>query len=325
MQSNPEVKKVYTENRLKTKLRNFIRQWQLQLMVVPAIALLFIFCYIPMGGIVLAFKDFSMRDGIFGSPWAGWKNFADFFNYDEFGQMIINTLGINLLKLAFSFPIPIIFAILLNELVGTRFKKLTQTVAYLPHFISWVVVVNIFMNLLSTGSTAIPGSAGVVNKVLMALHIVDKPVNFAGDGKYFWGLMVVSGIWKEAGWNSIIFIAALSTVNVELYDAADVDGAGRFNKIFHITLPALSGAITICLLFNLSGMMTAGFDQIFLFQNDLNLKNSEVLDTYIYKTGIVKRLYSYSAAGGLFQSIINFAMLITSNTVARKINGVGLF
>ena len=298
-------------------IKRFGAQWQMQLMVLPAIVLLFIFCYIPMAGIILAFKDFTFRGGVFGSPWVGVTHFKAFFTGPDFGKIVLNTLAINLLKLVFSFPIPIIFTLLLNEVVSKGLKRATQTVVYLPHFISWVIVAGIFTNLLTLD--------GTINRILTGLHILKKPVVLMGEAGLFWPLMVITGVWKEAGWNSIIFIAALSNVNTELYDAAKVDGAGRFKRMLHVTLPALSSAITICLLFSVAGIMTAGFDQIYLFQNPLNLSRSEVLDTYIYKTGIKQGLFSRSAAGGLFQSVLNFTTLIVANTVAKRVNGTGLF
>lgn len=298
-------------------LTRFKKQLGLQGMVIPWIVWAILFCYIPMCGIIIAFKDYRFADGIFGSEWVGLEHFKSFVSSPDFVKIIRNTLGINILKILFSFPLPIIFTLLLNELRGKHVKRITQSVSYLPHFISWVIVAGIFSSFFSR--------EGLLNNLLMQLHILDEPIMWQGEPWFFWPLMVITGTWKEMGWSAIIYIAALSSLNPELLEAADVDGASRWQKIIHIKLPSLMPTITVTLLFTLAGVFTAGFDQIFLFQNSMVLDTAEVLDTYIYKTGLSNSLYSYAAAGGLFQSIINFIIIFFSNKMAKRINGVGLW
>lgn len=297
--------------------KKFGRQWELQSMVIPWLVVIFVFCYLPMFGIIIAFKDFRFNLGIFGSQWVGFENFLELFKDKSFFLSIRNTLAINLLKLVFSFPLPIVFTILLNEMNIVGLKKATQTLSYLPHFVSWVIVAGIFGNLFALD--------GLINAILVNMHIVDGPVQYLAKEWFFWPLMVISGVWKETGWNAIIYIAALGNVNPELYEAAEVDGAGRFAKIWHVTLPALVPTIRITLLFTLAGLFNAGFDQIYLFQNDLILDVGEVLDTYIYRYGLSKGLYSFAGAAGLIQSVVNFSIILAANFISKKVSGSGLF
>ena len=286
-------------------------------MVWPWLLWLLVFAYIPMMGIVIAFQNFQPSTGVFHSEWVGFENFWNFVNTPDFWGLIRNTLGINLLKLVFSFPIPIIFAILLYELPFRRMKRLAQTVSYLPHFLSWVIVTGIFSQFLEP--------EGPVNDLLLKLNIIDEGIMWRALEWFFWPLMVISGVWKELGWNAIIYIAAMAAISPELYEAAQVDGASRFQRIWKITLPMIMPTITVTLLFTLAGLFSAGFDQIYLFQNSTVLEVSEVLDTYIYKMGFSKGLYSFAAAGGLFQSVINLIIVVLANRAAKKINGNGLW
>ena len=284
-------------------------------MVVPGLLCLILFNYLPMYGIIIAFKNFRFRDGILGSETVWFEHFENLFKDADFWIAIRNTICINLLKIVFSFPCPIIFALLLSEMRIKGVKKGVQTLSYLPHFLTWVIVAGIFSGLLSTD--------GVINDILGAFGV--RPVRFLTEKWFFWPLMVITGIWKEGGWNAIIYIAALSNINTELYEAAAIDGADRFAKIKYITLPAMTPTIKITLLLGIAGLFTAGFDQIYLFQNALILDVGEVLDTYIYKYGMSNLMYSYSAAAGLFQSVVNFIILIAANTISRLSTGSGLY
>lgn len=305
-----------TQKGFKAFCLRFKRQLALQSMVIPWLIVIFIFSYLPMTGIILAFKDFDFRFGIFGSEWVGFRHFESLFSDADFFIAVRNTLAINFLKLLFSFPIPIIFTIMLNEMRLKSIVKGAQSLAYLPHFISWVIVAGIFTDMFAVD--------GYINDILVAFGLEER-IKFLTQDWFFWPLMVITGSWKEAGWNSIIYIAALGNINPELYEAASVDGAGRWAKIRHITLPCLVPTIKISLLFTFAGMFTAGFDQIYLMQNDLNLKTSEVLDTYIYKYGMRKGLYSYSIAAGLVQGVVNFIVLISANFACKKMTGQGMY
>ena len=291
-------------------------QLELQAMVIPFIVLILIFSYIPMYGIIMAFQEYKLGDVIGGSHWVGLKYFKEFFSDSNFWHIMKNTFGISMFKLLLGFPAPIILAILINEVRHTAFKKTVQTISYMPHFISWVVVSGLFFELLSI-------DGGIVNTILMQLNIIDNPIMFFGDPKYFWGIAVFSDIWKEVGFNSIIFIAAVSAIDAELYEAAEIDGAGRFAKIWHITLACIKPTIIIILILDISNIVNAGFDQIMPLTNNLKnqmiLESSEIIDTYVYKMGIQLWRYSYSTAVGVFKAVLSVALLTFANSFSKKI------
>ncbi|HHT66878.1 MAG TPA: sugar ABC transporter permease [Erysipelotrichaceae bacterium] len=268
-----------------------------------------------MVGVVIAFKDFSFRDGIFNSAWVGFEHFRALFQDPEFWRAIRNTIAINVLKIIFCFPFPIIFAICLSEMKIKWVAKVSQTLSYLPHFIPWVIVAAIFTNMLT--------SNGLVNNILNGFGI--ESISWLEKSWFFWPLMVITGIWKEMGWNAIIYMAALSSVNPELYEAADTDGASRWQKVKYVTIPAILPTIKITFLITLAGLFNAGFDQIYLFQNGLVMDVAEVLDTFIYRYGLSKMMYSYSTAAGLFQSLVNFTILIAANKICKKMTGSGIY
>ncbi len=303
------------------KKRNsfFRRLWDqrdLQCMVLPGILLVIIFSYIPMYGMITAFQDYQLGDFPGFSKWVGSQYFIEFLTDNNFWHIMKNTFGISMLRLLFAFPAPIILAILLNEIRLTWFKKTIQTVTYMPHFLSWVVVSGMFFEILSV-------DGGIVNTLLMSLGIIKDPIMFFGDPKYFWPIVVISEIWKEIGWYSIIFLASIASINPELYEAAEIDGAGRFHKIWHITLAGIKSTIIIILILDISNIVNAGFEQIMLLTN--NLKNtmvveaSEIIDTYVYKMGIQLWRYSYASAVGVFKSILSVLLLTLANTFAKKI------
>lgn len=298
-------------------------QLQLQAMVWPGTIFLLIFCYIPMYGIIIAFKDYSLANsgigGFFNAPWAGQhglEHFVEFFGDNSFFNVLKNTVGMNLLGLILGFPAPIIFALLLNEMKDGFFKKIVQTVSYLPHFVSWVIFGGLCISLLNT-------ETGIINVLLKQFGLIKESVPFLADPKYFWWLVVITGIIKGVGFSSILYLAAISGIDQEIYEASVIDGAGRIRKMLHVTLPCISGTIVIMLIFTISGMLSSGFDQIWVLQNNLNLDASETIDTYVYKLGINDIRYSYSTAVNLFRSVIAMGLLLLSNFVAGKISDKG--
>lgn len=306
----------------KNILLRMLAQWDLQVMVLPGIIFLVIFSYIPMYGLVMGFQNFQLGDFPGFSEWVGFKHFETFFKDPNFSLVLRNTLVISLLKLFINFPIPIIFAVLINELKNKTFKKSIQTISYLPHFISWVVCAMIMFDLLSI-------DGGTVNELLLKLGLVDKPVGFFTEGKYFWAIAVITDIWKELGWNAIIFIAAIAGVDADMYEAADIDGATRLQKMWHITIKAIKPTIILMFIFSVGGILNANFDQIMMLTKQMTnamLKDyANVIDTYIYIVGLNEGRYSFAAAAGLFKSVINFALLLTTNWIAGKAGENALF
>lgn len=286
------------------------------LFILPAAVWYIVFCYVPMYGILMAFKDYNFGLGILGSRWVGLRYFKDFMADYDFYRIIRNTLSISMLKLIFGFPAPIILALMLNAVVNTKFKRIVQTVSYLPYFVSWVVVVTLMSNFLSPTN-------GVINDIRnqMGLH----SIYFMGKPALFYPLVVLSDIWKNIGWGSIIYLAALTNVDPTLYEAAEIDGAGRWAKLWKITLPCIKPTIGILFIMSLGGLFRAGYEQIYLMQNPSVLSVSEVLDTYVLKKGILQGLFGYSTAVGLFQSVISLLIVLLGNYICKKATDVALF
>jgi len=301
----------------KSLLKKLWGQKYLQLMVLPGILWMFIFNYIPMSGIVIAFKDYKITRSIWEADWVGFEHFIEFFTDPKFFNVMTNTLGISLLKLLIGFPLPIIFAILLNEVKNARYKKSIQTISYLPHFISWVVLGGLLITWLS--------ETGMINEILVAVGIIDAPIAFLADPKYFWGLTIISDTWKELGWSAIIYLAAISGIDQQMYEAASIDGATKIQKIWHITVPAIKGTIAVMFILAVAGMLNSNFDQIFLLGNVLNADASQVIDTYVYEMGMRAGRYSYATAIGLFKSVIAMILLIIANFTTKKLQGRSLF
>lgn len=298
--------------------RRFLQQWGLQAMVIPGIIWMIVFNYLPMSGIVMAFKDFKLAyKSIFQGNWIGLANFREFFNDSYFGITMTNTLGISFLKLVIGFPLPIIFALMLNELKNLRFKKVIQTVSYLPHFLSWVVLGGIMITWLS--------KSGIINDLLYGLGITDQRISYLGQPKYFWGLILISDTWKELGWSAIIYLAAISGIDQQMYEAATVDGAGRLKKIWYITLPSITGTISILFILAVSGVMNSNFDQIFVLKNALNAERATVLDIYTYEMGMRGGRFGYATAIGLFKSVIGTILLLTANFGSKRVLGRSLY
>lgn len=292
-------------------IKSFKKHWELYLLVLPPVLYLLIFKYIPMVGVQIAFKDFSVVKGIWGSPWVGLKHFEAFFDSPNFWLLIKNTIGISFYSLIAGFPIPILLALALNEIRTGYFKKTVQMVTYAPHFISTVVMVSIIILMLSP-------HVGVVDKLFTWLGF--PMTNFMGIPEYFKSIYVWSGVWQGMGYSSIIYIAALAGVDPSLYEAAKMDGASRLRKIWHIDLPTLVPVTVIMLILSLGSIMGVGFEKIYLMQNPLNTSASEVISTYVYKVGLIGANFSFSAAVGFFNSIINLILLVIVNSISRKVS-----
>lgn len=296
-------------------------QLSLQSMIIPGILFILIFTFIPLYGVIIAFKDYNIItgiQGIFSSEWVGLANFKEFISDINFWNMLRNTLGINLLGLCITFPVTILFALFLNELTFPRFKKLTQTITYLPHFISWSIFGGLIINILSP-------SNGVLNYLLVNFGIISEPIHFLAEKDYFWLLAVLTNLVKELGWGAILYLAAIASIDQEMYEAAYMDGASRFRRIWHITLPAITGTIVILLVFSISNILNSGFDQFFVLQNPLNIDASEVIDTYVYKVGLREFRMEYATAVGLMKTVIALLLLYLANFIAKKITGKGIF
>ncbi|WP_339323998.1 ABC transporter permease subunit [Paenibacillus sp. FSL W8-0194] len=298
-------------------LKKLLSQKYLQVMALLGVAWMIIFNYIPMYGIIIAFKQYVITRPISEAPWVGLEHFKAFFEDEDLPRVIWNTLGISLIKLIVGFPLPILFALFLNELRSIRLKKAVQTISYLPHFLSWVILGGILATWLS--------DVGVINHILMALHIIDEPISYLAEPKYFWGIVVASDLWKELGWSAIIYLAAIAGVSPDLHEAATIDGAGRFQRMWHVTLPGIRSTITILLILAVSGILNSNFDQILVLRNSLNESASNVIDIYVYQTGLVNNRFSYSTAVGLIKSLIALVLLLIANSASKRINGTSLF
>lgn len=289
----------------------------LYIMLIPGLLYFIFFKYVPMGGLIMAFKDYSPFLGLWKSPWVGFKNFYDFFmTSGDFGRLLKNTLGISFLKLLLQFPAPIILALFLNEIRHSWYKRTIQTFVYIPHFVSWVIVASLTYQLFNS-------SDGLITQLIAMSG--GTPPRILESASTFWGLIVGQDIWKETGYGTIIYLAALSGVDQEMYEAARVDGAGRWQMMWHITLPAIKSTIIIMLILRVGSILNTGYEQIFLMRNDLNIASSEVFDTYIYTRGIVQGQYSYTTAAGMFKSIVGMIMVLGANKVAKLAGESGIY
>ncbi len=293
-----------------------LRNRYLYLMCLPGTMFLLVFKYIPMYGIIMAFQDFNFKLGLFKSPFNHFANFTQLFTSEKFYAVLSNSVLLSLTQLIVSFPIPILLALLLNEIGKRVIKQSAQTLMYLPHFISWVVLGGILSNFLSMND-------GLINMLIQQLG--GEKINFLGSTQWFRTIIIGSNIWKEAGWGTIIYLAGLSAINPEFYEAATVDGANRFQKIWHITLPGVGDTIIIMLILAIGNIMNNGFEQIFLFQNDLNISISEVFETYTYRIGIVGGRYSYSTAVGLFKSVVGAILIFSANKIANRMGKASFY
>ncbi|TBL70541.1 ABC transporter permease [Paenibacillus thalictri] len=301
---------------LRKRLRGVTMNYQLYLFILPTLVYFIVFHYWPMYGVQIAFKDFNGALGIEGSPWAGLKHFLRFVHAPSFWTIITNTVGISLFQLVVGFPAPILLALLLNEIRSGKFRKVLQTVTYAPHFISIVVLVSMIMLLLNP-------SYGVVNKAIGLFGFESH--DFMTDKSWFKAIYVLSDVWQNAGWSSIIYLAALAGIDQEQHEAAMIDGASRLQRIRHINIPGITPTIVILFLFAIGGIMTVGFEKVFLMQNPLNLEASEVISTYVYKVGLLQLQYSFSSAVGLFNTSINFILLLIVNAVVKRLGETSLW
>ncbi|MDW7657973.1 MAG: ABC transporter permease subunit [Bacillota bacterium] len=294
-------------NKQKRLLHKILINTDLYLLILPALAILFIFRYLPIYGIQIAFKDFNIRLGIEASPWVGLKHFKHLFNSPDFFRIFRNTLLFNLYRLIFQFPIPIIMALAIYEVKNRTFKRSVQTLSYLPHFLSWVVIGAIFMNLLST--------QGMVNSVL---GLVGRdPVVWLAEARYFRSMLVISDAWKNSGWGSIVYLSAIMSIDTDLFEAARADGAGVFRRMWHITLPSIRPTIFFIIMLRLSAMLGSDVEQILVLYSPVVYDVGDVISSYVYRVGLTNMKYSYSSAVGLFSSVIGFILLVSANYTSR--------
>ena len=299
--------------RWQTILRDVKRNRHIYLMLLPVVGYYLVFHYVPMYGALIAFQDFNPVKGIFGSHWVGLQNFQDFFSSVYFGRLMFNTAAISVLEIVFGFPAPIILALLINELRWNPFKRIVQTVTYLPHFISIVVIVGMMFDFFARD--------GLTNQLLAT----EPPIAFLQSPEWFRQLFVGSGIWQHVGWGSIVYLAAIASIDAALYEAAKVDGANRFRQIWHITIPGILPTIVVLLVLRMGSVMSVGYEKILLMYNPLTYETADVISTYVFRRGVLQADFSFSAAVGLFNSVINFVLLVVANRVSRKLTGSGLW
>ncbi len=299
-----------------TLLKQYLKNKDLFVMLIPVLLYYICFCYIPMGGIVIAFKDYKLMKGIGGSPWVGVDNFIELFTTPSFYEILGNTLWISILRLLFGFPAPILLALLLNEVRSARYKKTVQTISYLPHFLSWVILTGVFQQLLSP-------STGVVNALLGKFGI--EPIYFLGSPKWFVFTIIFTGVWQSAGWGTVIYLAAIAGIDPQMYEAAMLDGAGRMKRILYITLPSLAPTITITLILSTGNILNAGFDQIMNMYNEAVYEVGDIIDTYVYRRGLEGMQYSYSTAVNLFKNVIGLGFVLITNKIAQKLGDSSLW
>lgn len=304
-----------TQNIKKTKLKKLLNNYQLYLFLLPALIYFIVFHYFPMYGVIIAFKDFIATKGIMGSPWVGFKHFERFFDSFQFWRLIKNTLGLSVLQLVIGFPLPIIFALMMNQIRHEKYKRFVQTVVYAPHFISVVVLSGMIYVFFSNN--------GLINNFIMMFG--GESISFMAKPEWFKPLYIGSGVWQETGWAAIIYLAALAGVSPELHEAAVMDGANKWQRILHVDIPTIMPTAVILLILNVGNIMNIGFEKAYLLQTPLNLPSAEIIPTYVYKMGLQQAQYSFAAAVGLFNAIINLVLLVAVNKFAKKLSGQGLW
>lgn len=300
----------------RSMLGRLLTSWQLYLCLLPAVVYLFLFNYMPMYGVIIAFKNYKPGLGIAGSDWVGLKHFQQFVNSVQFPVLMRNTFLLSVYSLLFGFPIPVLLALMLNEVKNLPFKKVVQNATYIPYFISTVVMVSMIINFTAVDT-------GVINTFIRWFG--GSPLDFMGKSEYFRSLYVVSGIWQSMGWNSIIYIAALAGVDVQLYEAAQIDGASRMQRIWHVSLPGIAPTVIMLFILNCGSLLNVGYEKVYLMQNAMNIDVSEVISTYVYKVGLLGAKFSYTSAIGLFNTLINFLLLLAVNFISRRVSDVSLF
>lgn len=295
---------------LKKELKKYLPFY---LFLLPALILVILFCYMPMEGLAIAFKDYKMARGIEGSDWVGLKHFQALFEDPNFYRVLGNTLKISILTLLTTFPVTIIFTLLVNELTNKKFKSVVQTITYMPHFLSWVVVGTFVYQLLSP-------TGGVINGILVKLGILEKPLYFMAQKDLFVPIYLITNLWKTTGYSIVIYLATISGIDTTMYDAASIDGANRFHRILYITLPAMFPTLCTMLILNIGSLVSVGFDPVFNLYNDATYQTADVISTYVYRKGMVESRYDFSTAIGLFQNIVSLALVMIANWFARKAN-----
>ena len=308
--------------RKKNVFLRMLEQWDLQILILPGILLMIVFSYFPIYGIIMGFQNYQLGDFPGMSEWVGFKYFIELLTADDLWKVMRNTLVMSVLKMVICFPMPVLFAVMLNELTFEPLKKAVQTVSYLPHFISWVVGATLMFDFLSV-------DGGAVNEFLLAIGIIKEPIGFFLNGKYFWAIVIFTDIWKELGWNSIIYISAITSISQDMYEAADIDGATRIQKMWYITIQSILPTVILMFIFQVGGLLNANFDQIMQFTNMMTnalLRDyADVLDTYIYRMGISLGRFSFGTAGGLLKSVVNFILLMVANKIADAVSETSLF
>ncbi|MDQ1000912.1 putative aldouronate transport system permease protein [Neobacillus niacini] len=297
------------------KIKKILSNYQLYLFLLPALIYFIVFHYLPMYGILIAFKDFVATKGIMGSPWVGFKHFERFFDSFQFWTLIKNTLGLSVVQLIVGFPLPIFLALMLNQIRSEKYKRFVQTVVYAPHFISVVVLAGMIFVFFSNN--------GLINNIILLFG--GDPISFMAKPEWFKPLYIASGVWQETGWAAIIYLAALAGVSPELHEAAVMDGANKWQRIFHVDIPAIMPTAVILLILSVGGIMNIGFEKAYLLQTPMNQPSAEIIPTYVYKMGLQQAQYSFAAAVGLFNAVINLILLIAVNKFAKKLSGTGLW
>lgn len=298
-----------------SKLKKILSNYQLYLFLLPALIYFIVFHYVPMYGVLIAFKDFVATKGIMGSPWVGFKHFERFFDSYQFWSLIKNTLGLSVIQLIVGFPLPIFLALMLNQIRSDKYKRFVQTVVYAPHFISVVVLAGMIYVFFSNN--------GLINNLILIFG--GDPISFMAKPDWFKPLYIASGVWQETGWAAIIYLAALAGVSPELHEAAVMDGANKWQRIFHVDIPAIMPTAVILLILNVGNIMNVGFEKAYLLQTPMNQPAAEIIPTYVYKMGLQQAQYSFAAAVGLFNSVINLVLLVLVNKFAKKLSGTGLW
>lgn len=296
--------------------KRVLRNKYIYLMVLPGFLYFIIFKYIPMAGLVIAFQDYQPYKGFLGSEWVGLEHFRRLFTDPGFWQIFKNTLIVFMVNILFYFPIPIILSVMLNEVANGYFKRLVQTIVYIPHFLSWVIIVSISFVMLTM-------DGGIINELMATLGL--QPVNFLMNSEWFYPMYVLQVIWREAGWGTIVFLAAMASIDPGLYEAARMDGAGRFRQIWHITLPGIRNVIVVLLILKIGNVLDTSFEHIYLLLNSMNKDVAEILDTFVYTAGLKQGQFSFSTAVGLFKSVIGFALVVGSNWLAKKFGEDGVY
>ena len=297
--------------------KKLTRFWPLYLMLVPCIIYYVLICYVPMGGVILAFKDYSFRKGIWGSPWVGFRYFRMFFTSYDFPRLLRNTLIVGFIKCILEFPFAIILALLLNEFKNEKFKKISQTITYLPHFLSTVIIVTMLQRILAP-------NIGVLNQFIGKLG-GDSSTFFLMEPKYFFQLLFSMDLWRNIGWDSIIYLAAISGVDAALYEAASIDGCSKLKKIWHITLPGIRGTIGLLFIMGVGGLLSSGFEQIYLLRTPGNMAVADTLDTFVLQMGLMNGQFGYATAVGLIQGIVGLILVIVCNRLSKRFTGVSLW